>query len=532
MSGGYVGVDVFFVISGYLIASLIVEEQRTGAFSLANFYARRIRRIIPALTFVILACLPFAWLWMLPEQIESLSRSIQAVAIFASNFYFDAGSGYFSPAAELQPLLHTWSLAVEEQFYLLFPLFMLAVWRLGRPRVAVVIMLISLVSLALAQFGGNLTIAPPYVERNLSWLAQPAFAAFYLPIGRIWELGLGILLALAPRHPYAGKRIGDLFATVGLACIAFSAFVFDESTPFPSAYTLVPTLGTAAVIVFASAEGSIGRALALPPIAGLGLVSYSAYLWHQPLFAFARLRNLNEPPPSVFLALMVIALMLAYVTWRWIERPFRQKHAFTRSQLFAGAVAATGALVAVGLVGRVANGFPARLPVESRALLAYGDLVGLQELCPGSLELPVAPERSCVVGAATEPTFAIVGDSHAAALAPAFATAGAHRGVSAKLLSFPSCPPMPGLERASLRKRDSCPDYYEAVYEYLAEQEAIRHVVLSARWTLYLEGSPYAASEGGVEERHPFRSCQRKPQARSAKPSAEPRSAGATPKES
>ncbi|WP_119290992.1 acyltransferase family protein [Azohydromonas sediminis] len=343
-AGGFVGVDVFFVISGYLITSIIVAERQAGRFSLVDFYERRARRILPALFVVMAACLPLAWLWLLPNDLRDFARSVVAVSTFWSNILFHREAGYFDTAAELKPLLHTWSLAVEEQYYLLFPLLLLAVWRQGMRRVAITIGILALASLALAQWA---------LDR------YPAAAFFLLP-SRLWELALGALVALylisgPQREPSGGLR--NAASAAGLAMIAAAVFVYDGDTPFPGAAALLPTIGTALVIVFATPATLAGRLLAHRALVGIGLLSYSAYLWHHPLFAFARHRLAGEVPIWLAGTLAAASLVLAYVTWRFVEQPMRRRDRVRRPAVFALAGLVSLSFVVLGLVGIRTDGF-------------------------------------------------------------------------------------------------------------------------------------------------------------------------------
>jgi peptidoglycan/LPS O-acetylase OafA/YrhL len=343
-AGGFVGVDVFFVISGYLITSIIVDEKQAGRFSLAGFYERRARRILPALFLVMTVCLPFAWWWLLPNDRHDFARSLIAVATFSSNVLFYRESGYFDTAAELKPLLHTWSLAVEEQYYLLFPLLILTVWRCGIRRLAQTIAILALVSLLLAQWG---------LDRH------PAAAFFLLP-SRLWELALGALVALyLLDRPLAGPSRGwsDAGAIAGLAMIGVAVFGYDGSTPFPGVAALLPTVGTALVIVFATPATWTGRLLGHRVLVGIGLLSYSTYLWHQPLLAFARHRLAGEVPVWLLWALVAASLALAYVTWRFVEQPMRRRDCVRRPTVFALAAVGSLSFIMVGLVGSHTKGF-------------------------------------------------------------------------------------------------------------------------------------------------------------------------------
>ena len=340
-SGGYVGVDVFFVISGYLITTIIAGELAEGRFSLRRFYERRARRILPALFFVMLCCLPFAWMWMLPAQFKDFSHALIAVSFFASNILFWRQSDYFAPAAEENPLLHTWSLAVEEQFYIGFPLLMLVLWRSGQGPVFWTVAGLSLLSLILAEWG---------------WRTAPD-ANFYLLPTRAWELGAGALCALwlHERTPQARP----LLAGLGLGLIVMSVLVYDAATPFPSLYALAPVGGTVLIILYGGAGTLTARLLSGRLMVGIGLISYSAYLWHQPLFAFARLRSPTHPSAELMALLAVAALGLAWLSWRHVELPFRcrpRPALPAQRTVFAASGIATALVIAMGVSGHVSNG--------------------------------------------------------------------------------------------------------------------------------------------------------------------------------
>ena len=351
-SGGYVGVDVFFVISGYLITALILTELDGGHFSLADFYARRARRILPALLTVILACLPLAWLWMTPNQLRDFFQSIAAVALFSSNLLFWSEDGYFATAAEEKPLLHTWSLAVEEQYYLLFPLLMLLGWRHARGSLPLAIALLAAASFALAEWS----------SRHLGG------EIFYLPQLRVWELMLGALAALYlhRRAPLAGAA-GAASALAGLAAIGYAVHAYHADTPFPSAWTLLPTAGTALVILGAAPGNLAGRLLGLRALVLLGLLSYSAYLWHHPLFAFARVYQREEPSTWLLAGLGLLALGLAWLSWRYVEQPCRDRRRLPRNRALAFAALSSFGLLALGAAGHYSGGFPGRMDEQQRA---------------------------------------------------------------------------------------------------------------------------------------------------------------------
>lgn len=360
ISGGFVGVDVFFVISGYLITSILLNDLRADRFSIIHFYERRARRILPALFLVMLVCLPLAWLFLLPSDMESFSNSLIAVSFFLSNVMFWQTSGYFDTATELKPLIHTWSLAVEEQYYVLFPLFLLLAWRLGRWWIAGLLAVIAILSLAAAQWGS---------------VHFPS-STFYLLPTRAWELIIGALVALyynnvdIRKHKYWYAELGSL---LGFSLILYAVFTYSKHTPFPSLYAIAPTVGSALIIIFATHKTLIGKLLGSKPFVGLGLISYSSYLWHQPLFAFARIANIEKPGSLMMFGLSVITLALAYLTWRFVERPFRNKHHYSRKQVFIFSCACSAFFIFVGGVGNIFNGFPQRYSAEQQVLLDLGN---------------------------------------------------------------------------------------------------------------------------------------------------------------
>jgi peptidoglycan/LPS O-acetylase OafA/YrhL len=310
-SGGFVGVDVFFVISGYLITTIIISEMAEGKFSIVNFYERRARRILPALFFVMAACLPFAWLWLTPSDLKDFGQSLVAVSTFSSNILFWLESGYFDTAAELKPLLHTWSLAVEEQYYILFPIFLMLTWRLGIKWILILLSIVFFISLGIAQWGAY---------------NSPTAAFFLLPT-RGWELLVGVFAAFYLKYNTHLKShsLNQALSLLGFCLIVYSIIAFDETTPFPSLYALVPTIGTGLLILCTVPKTLVHKLLSLKFIIGIGLISYSAYLWHQPLLAFARHRLLGEVSELTLIALCLISLVLAWFSWKFVEAPFRNK---------------------------------------------------------------------------------------------------------------------------------------------------------------------------------------------------------------
>jgi peptidoglycan/LPS O-acetylase OafA/YrhL len=347
-SGGFVGVDIFFVISGYLITSIIFTEIRSGTFSLLNFYERRARRILPALFLVVAACIPFAWLWLTPSHMREFTDSVRYLAVFVSNIYFYTVSGYFGPRAELEPLLHTWSLSVEEQYYVLYPLLVLMLWKYAPRAIPFVLLGLAVGSLAYANYE----------------VVQNPFAAFFLLPSRLWELMLGSLLAYLVVQGTLKVKSRQATSLLGLCLILYAVFAFSNNTSTPSVYTLIPTVGAALIILCATPETHVGALLGSKPFVGMGLISYSAYLWHQPIFAFARHESLADPSPPVMLALILLSLGLAWFSWRFVEQPFRRREWIKQKRVFAISGLLSAVFLTFGILGKTTEGYAFRFPGE------------------------------------------------------------------------------------------------------------------------------------------------------------------------
>jgi len=447
--GGFVGVDVFFVISGYLITSLILAELDQGKFSLINFYERRARRILPALFLVMFVCLPFAWLWLLPNDLKDFAQSLVAVPVFASNILFWRETGYFGTAEALKPLLHTWSLAVEEQYYLLFPLFLMLTWPLGKRWILSLTLLIFVASLAAAQWGSN--VAP---EAN-----------FYLLPTRGWELLVGSFVAFY-RYQHPDKtdngRIAEWGGVIGIALVVYAVFGFDNQTPFPSLYALVPTVGAALIILCATPNTFLGKLLASGILVGIGLVSYGAYLWHYPIFSFLRYRALEPLSFSVLVAAMLMTFVLAYASWKFVELPFRNRSNFTRRAVFSFALIGSLIFVGVGYAG-----------IKMSAEVAADAL-------PGQLVLPKK--------------VMLLGDSHAGHLAY-----GLRQVFGANLVAraFEGCIPFYNVDRYDSRHlRGECVRHINRELAIFESDPDLGLLILSTMGPVYLDGT--SVGEKGV----------------------------------
>jgi peptidoglycan/LPS O-acetylase OafA/YrhL len=476
--GGFVGVDVFFVISGYLITTIILSEKERGTFSLVNFYERRARRILPALFLVMFVSLPFAWLWLMPSDMKDFSKSLVAVSTFASNILFWRETGYWGAANELKPLLHTWSLAVEEQYYVLFPLFLMLMWRFHKRWILSSFMVLAVISLVVAQWGAY---------------NKPAANFFLLPT-RGWELAIGASIAFyflyrkqTIRTLLSHKSVDEVLGLVGLLMIGYAVYSFDETVPFPSFYALLPTIGAGLIILFSSPRTLVGRLLGTKLLVGTGLISYSAYLWHQPIFAFARHRSLTAPSEILFSALAVLTFPLAYLSWRYIERPFRNKGVVSRKATFSFAMIGSVVFIAIGLVGHISGGFNGRptksgltlQSIEEKRKVNYG----LSKICEGSFTLSPDCRTS------DEPEILIWGDSHAMHLVQGIMASNP----DAKIIQMTKSVCGPFFDVAPVALPDypaswarGCLEFSGKVHEWLKANNTVKYVVISSPFNQYL----------------------------------------------
>ncbi len=480
--GGYIGVDLFFVISGFLITTIILQDLAQGRFSLSAFYERRARRILPALLLVVTATLPFAWWWLPPAELTDYAQSVVGITLFSSNFLFWQESGYWESASALKPLLHTWSLAVEEQYYLFFPLMMVWIWRCCRGLILTLLLAMVLLSVGYAQWQS----------------AHDAAANFYLLPSRLWELMLGGAIAYLLDTPSrllqrlrGSPVLSEGLVLLGVVMVGAALLTFDASTPFPGLYGLIPTLGVGLILAFSSAQRGVGHLLGSRPLVGIGLISYSLYLWHQPLLALAHHRSLVDLDGGQRLALVGLALLLAYLSWRFVEQPFRQRGRFSRAAIFGYGAAVSLLLLVLGVVGQLEQGwagrFEAPIVVENRSPRCKGKQFSAEQVCT----LVEGEERVAF----------LMGDSHAAVFAHEMREALEPRGLGLIHIYASGCPPLLGVYRADNPAAEdlSCYQFNNGLYRFIEEHPEIETVVLAARWTLSMEGSRFDNHEGGVE---------------------------------
>jgi peptidoglycan/LPS O-acetylase OafA/YrhL len=470
--GGFVGVDVFFVISGYLITGLILHRHAEGRFSMLDFYERRIRRIFPALFLVLFATMAFGAVIMMPPDLIRLGSSVQSVALFVANLYFwKERLNYLQDNPDFEPLLHTWSLAVEEQFYLLFPILLLALLRLFR-RPDLVLIGAGLASLALSVM---LSTTHPR-------------AAFYFSFSRSWELLLGAWLAATNVGDFVPRRFIPALQWVGLAMIGIAAVSYDGLIPFPGFAALLPCFGATLLIAWSHLQSRIVAALSNPALVWVGLISYPLYLWHLPLLVLARLYLLREPAPHEIAFLYLAAVVLAAATWRFIEKPIRaRKGSLPARHVFATAAAVTVLAITAGTGLRVTQELSTPPADVARILATAKDFAPSRAACHNWDRRRPDQFADCVMGDRGQPgfDFALWGDSHAGAVAEVVDAVGRDFLLKGLQLTSDDCLPVLGVDVVLNGAVTDCAARNEATFALLT-QHHVRQVILAGAWIQYL----------------------------------------------
>lgn len=476
LPGGFVGVDVFFVISGFLITGILYRDMQSGRFSMAGFYRRRIRRIFPALFLVLVAVIGLGYLLLSPQDFFDLSRNVVSATLFVSNIDFFLSSGYFDRAAELRPLLHTWSLAVEEQFYIFFPPLMWLVLRYARA-VLVPLIVVSILGGALLS----------------EWaLGTSATGAYFLTPFRVYELLIGSFLAVisVPRA-LQSAMLRSVITVVGLVLIGGSVLAIHKGLPFPGFLALPPVLGTALVILAGRAGPSRGSALiSSAPFVFFGAISYSLYLWHWPLLSFLRISSQPETPGvGITLVVLGLAVLLAWLSYRFVEQRIAHKPVTQLPFLRWGAAGMTAMILLAGTV-LLLQGLPGRFPEGSQRMFASAkDFSPLRTSCHREGDnLQMTYEDTCIIGARdTAPSLAIWGDSHGVELAKAMGDEFEKSGRALRQITASACPPVLGVV---FDNRPGCLVANDAIISALEADTEIATVVLLANAVSYFKRQP------------------------------------------
>ena len=445
--GGFIGVDIFFVISGYLITRIILYElQTTGSFCYLNFYERRARRILPMLFVIIFVSVPYAWQKLEPIAFMEYAASIFSSLYFGSNFFFySIGSDYGALNTLTMPFLHTWSLAIEEQFYLFFPFLTVLIWKRLRNYLLVIIVASILLSLQFAEIMES----------------HNAMFNFYLPFSRFWELACGSMLAVFELKYGSIKKSWsvNLLSIFGLCLILFSIHFFDGNTRHPSYYTLIPVIGISLIILFTSKEDLVGKILGSKPLVGLGLISYSAYMWHYPIFAFSRIGK--YPSNYDKFGWIALTLFLSIVSYIVIERPFRSREILKiKTLLFVLFISAT--LVSAFYL----------YSINSNGAKYYQ--------VPSISDPPSSNDNARI---------AILGDSHAEHLGYGMLIK-TNGGI--KMFQKGGCIPFRDIDRYDYRiKAGSCANHTNTSLDEIIKSKTINTVILSTMGPVYLDNTVF-----------------------------------------
>ncbi len=487
VTAGYVGVDIFFVISGFLISWNLLADVSRGRFSILDFYEKRARRILPALIVMLAAVIATAWYFLTPADYKRLLQSAGATALFSSNIYFwQQAGGYFAPAATEQPLLHTWSLGIEEQFYILFPLLIWAIRRFAPGRTFQVIAVCALGSFVLAAVGA---------------FERPA-ATFYLLPTRAWELFAGSLLAIRKPAPPGGKHSATWLPFLAAALLLGPLWLYPRGIAFPGLAALPPVLG-AVLVIWLGPGGFASRALSWRPLRFVGRVSYSFYLWHFPLLALAAYISIGARQPLLQFGATGLAFVIATLSTFWLEEPMRRRSVRVRSSA-------------------VVTGGVAALLVTTCLSLALSTTAGLRGIYGRSMYLPPLPPRAgwcmstagtawadprCRVGPPGPPVFLLWGDSHALAAQAVFDSSAREAKVTGTLLGAFGCPPYASHAESV---NPDCASFVEQGFRQFSPNRSIHTVIIVSYWAENFENSrlgdivklgapPAAASGRGYE---------------------------------
>lgn len=494
--GGFCGVDVFFVISGYLITSLIMKELHAGRFSMLTFWERRARRILPAAVVVVLTVL-IAGAWLLvPEDAEQLADSVKWQAVFAANIYLKQTISYFSGAADEMPLLHTWSLAVEEQFYAIAPFVFYLLFLAGqRTKWVRFPWLFALAALA------GLACSIVTLEKDPS-------GAFYLLPSRAWEILLGSWIAVAPPPSFSRTSgLGRTLSFTGIAGILVAYFLYEKSMKFPGLAALLPCAGAALYIWASSTPASTAERpgwdvthwLGHRAVVFVGLLSYSLYLWHWPLIAFSNYWHLFDQLPVMRLGVIAVSFVLAFLSWRYVETPFREKLCLPRR---TGMLAVAGTAVVLVFLGgyylELTRGFDSRLIGATSKLSTEKNERAARNRSMGELSLADVKAGRFLRFAApadSQRRVFVWGDSHARAVLPGVIKAAAQRQMSVIAAWHGATPPLIHyVPDSPFSLGEHSPEFNRRILDYIL-QNRIEHVVLASFWKTYLSSGPHDRAE-------------------------------------
>jgi len=489
-NGGFIGVDIFFVISGYLITSLILNElETTGKFSFIYFYERRARRLLPVLFLVMLASLPVAWMYLLPDAFIDFSKSVLSSLVFSSNIYFlYDGLQYATESALLKPFLHTWSLSVEEQFYITFPFLLFLIFKFFRKYIIFILVTGILLSFLFADFNSH---------------SHPSLNFYVLPT-RAWELLAGAILAnLELKYGRISNKVSrQFFSILGIFLILYSIVTFHDGMPHPSLHTLSPIIGVMFVIWFSNNDEIITKILSSKIFVGTGLISYSLYLWHYPVMAFDRIKDFS-PSENDKLQWIILTVILSLISYFLVEKPFRNKKKISKKTLFISIITIFIFLSASNFYTIKTDGFVSSaadiLQKEFKNIEPQNKLKNLQgRICTGIPEI----KESCRFNLNGKRKIFFVGDSHFAAIQFDLKQRVVDENYEFLPRTIGGCLYLPNFTRKEVNENfvsNQCSLKYqnELRDELLSNPNSI--TIIGSRLPVYLTGTAFDNKEGGVE---------------------------------
>ena len=499
-SGGFIGVDIFFVISGYLITSIIVRELNENKFSLIRFWERRIRRILPVLFFIIIVTtIASYFITLFPTDFINYGQSLVAQSLFVINIFFMRIGDYFAAPAETITLLHTWSLAVEEQFYVLFPILLYLIYKISKKFLLPTLITIGILSLTysiyLVNINPNEVFSIPFIP-HIWGGATNASAGFYFPLARAWELLAGGLLVITT-WKIKNKSVAEILSMLGVLSILSTVFFVTDKSEFPGLIALAPVLGTLAIIVANTKHKTlVSQILSHPVLVWIGLISYSLYLWHWPLIVLSQ-QYLNTSLTQYQSGLLfVTTFILSIFSYHLIEKPFRNKTIIKKSwQIFSFGLFSTATIVILGVTIISKDGFPNRAPEAARAIaLAASDTNPREYECYRNNYRQIFGEvEACTLGEKLSNeniSFVLWGDSHSNAIMPVFDKIATEEKIQGKFFTAAGCPPL--VTENSLKKDPQCTTKGQMTINYIKDNN-IKLVFLVSSWESYY---PHFDNEG------------------------------------
>ena len=501
--GGYVGVDIFFVVSGYLITTVILKDIENKKFSLTYFYERRARRILPALITTIIFTIPFTLVLLPPSDLVNFSKSIISSLTFWSNFQFSNEAGYFATSGEYKPLLHTWSLSTEEQFYILYPLFFIFLFKVGKKFLVLAISFIIFLSIAFAQWSGNLNFQYPFIDEEFLFYSNSAWSEFMMPFGRIWELGFGAICAFLLNSSDFFINVEknnwkttffNILSLIGIFLIFLSFFYLSRDFPYPSFHTLIPTIGACLLILFCQKDIFLQKILSYKVLVFIGLISYSMYLFHYPIFSLAKYAKTNFDN-LFYIYLIPLVLFISFLNWQYVEKPFRKKNKPIKTLLIFISLTYVSLILFSFLIYKN-DGLDKRKKFILPESVTESFLVSEKaKSCfdVNYIHLKENKDKICKIGKKNKRKidFLIFGDSHILGFYEMFDKFGLGTNKKGLFVGYSGCPPLLNVYpiRAD-QKEKNCYKLNKLISE-LVDKEQIKNIILISRWSYYVGSNTF-----------------------------------------